>query len=281
MNFYGRRMTDKINIKLGNIQETLLLPLWGRAVETKKEHPKLIDPKAIEIIENIDYDFSLITQTISPLSQLAWVARSVHIDKMISQFLTNHPQATIVNIGCGLDTTYERMVDKKVRFFDLDLPDVIVLRSNFFNDDTRRKTITSSFLDFNWIKELKARENVLLLSGGVFYYLDENQIRKFFIFLADNFKNCDLFFDYASPLGVRVANKKVISAGGMDKTAILKWGVKKAEYFESWDQRIKVVKEFPMFFGFKKGYSIKIKYGLWMSDFLKIMSMVHLRIENS
>ena len=34
-----------------------------------------------------------------------------------------------------------------------------------------------------------------------------------------------------------------------------------------------------MFEGFKKGYSLKMKYGLWMSDLLKIMSMVHLKIE--
>jgi O-methyltransferase involved in polyketide biosynthesis len=273
-------MTDKINVKLSNIQETLLLPLWGRAIETKKERPKLIDPKAVEIIENIDYDFSRIAQKISPISQLAWVARSVHIDNIISRFIEIHPQATIVNIGCGLDTTYERMGDKKVRFFDLDLPDVIALRANFFKDDRKRTTITSSFLDFNWIKAVEAREDILLIAGGVFYYFDENQIRDFFIFLANNFKNCDLFFDYASPLGVKVANKKVISAGGMDKTAILKWGIDNAQYFESWDQRIKVVKKFPMFYGFKKGYSIKIKYGLWLSDLLKIMSLVHLRIES-
>ena len=64
----------------------------------------------------------------------------------------------------------------------------------------------------------------------------------------------------------------------MDETAILKWGIKSAGEIEAWDPRIREVAEFPMFRGFKKGYPFKTRYGLWMSDFLKVMSMVHLRI---
>ena len=272
-------MPDKIKIELGKVQETLLLPLWGRATETQKEHPKIIDKKAAEIIEKIDYDFTTISRNINWISQLAWVARSKHIDAMISRFGETHPEGTVINIGCGLDTTYERMGDNKLKFIDLDLPDVVELRKHFFKDDERRKTIACSFLDFNWIKEVDVRGNVLFIAAGVLYYFDENQVKAFFTFLADNFKNCYLFFDSASPLGVKVANKKVIEGGGMDKAAILKWGVKKAKQIETWDKRIKVVSEFPMFHGFKNGYPFKVKYGLWMSDFLKIMSMAHLRIE--
>lgn len=273
-------MSDKIKIKLGKVQETLLLPLWGRATESKKEKPKLIDKKAVEIIEKIDYDFSTITKNISWISQLAWVARSMHIDNVISEFSNKYPDAIIVNIGCGLDTTYERMVNKKIKFIDIDLPDVIELRKNFFKDDDKRKTISASFLDKHWIKEINIKSNVLFIAAGVFYYFNETQIRDFFIFLADNFDHFELLFDIASPLGVKVANKKVLNDGGMDKTAILKWGIKKRKTLEKWDKRIKILKEYPMFHDFKKGYSLKIKYGLWLSDFLKIMSMVHLRIKN-
>ncbi|MGZ7118543.1 MAG: hypothetical protein ACXVH2_02455 [Methanobacterium sp.] len=43
---------------LKGIPETLLIPLWARAVEAKQPHPIIIDEKAIEIMEQIDYDFS-------------------------------------------------------------------------------------------------------------------------------------------------------------------------------------------------------------------------------
>jgi O-methyltransferase involved in polyketide biosynthesis len=272
-------MAEKLKTELKEIQETLLLPLWGRAVESQKADPRLTDKKAVEIIEQIDYDFSRIAKNISWISQLAWVARSLHMDRAIQNFIGRVPGAVIVNIGCGLDTTYERMANEQIRFYDLDLPEVIRLRKIFFRDHGRRKTLTGSFLDHGWVQRFDSQDPVLFIAAGVFYYFDENQIRSFFISLARHFNFCEVFFDSASPLGVRVANKKVIQDGGMDESAILKWGIKTARVIETWDPRIRRMAEFPMFRGFKKGYPLKMQYGLWMSDFLKIMSMVHLRIE--
>lgn len=267
-----------MEVELGKIQETLLLPLWGRAVESQKTNSRLYDRMAVEIIKRIDYDFSTMTRNIGWITQLAWVARSLHVDKTVLEFIRDKPRATIVNIGCGLDTTFDRIDNGQITFYDLDLPDVINLRKTFFQETERRKTISCSFLEDEWLKELEMDNGLLFVAAGVFYYFVENQIKSFFVSLANHFSRCEVFFDSASPLGVNVANKKVIKDGGMDETAILKWGIKSARSMERWDERIQVVKEFPMFRGMKKGYSLKMKYGLWMSDFLKIMSMVHLRI---
>ena len=124
-------MDEKLKVELGKVQESLVLPLWGRAVETQKEYPKLIDKMAVAIIGKLDYDFSIIAKNINWMSQLAWVARSLHVDNTIKNFIKVHPSATIVNIGCGLDTTFERIDNGKIRFYDLDLPDVIDLRKKF------------------------------------------------------------------------------------------------------------------------------------------------------
>ena len=271
-------MNDKIDIDLGNVQKTLLLPLWGRAVETQKSNPKLTDNKAVEIISNIDYDFSTIAKNISWISQYAWVARCIHIDNVIKEFLKLHPEGSIVNIGCGLDTTFERIDNDHVHFYDLDLPDVINLRKNFFSNTDRRKMIPCSFLDDTWYREIPKENGVLFFAAGVFYYFEEEQIKEFFNSLAAAFINCELFFDSASPFGVKVANQKVIKEGGMDETAILKWGIKEPRQMESWHKNIKLINCYPMFRKMKKGLSFKMKYGLWLSDTLKIMSMVHLKI---
>ena len=71
-------MEPKIKIKKGTVQETLLLPLWGRAYEMQKSNPRLIDESAVEIIKNIDYDFSDIEKT-QAMSQHGWVARTACI----------------------------------------------------------------------------------------------------------------------------------------------------------------------------------------------------------
>ena len=68
---------EKISIDLGNVQKTLFLPLWGRAVESQKEHPELVDQTAVEIMKKVDYDFSAIAAGMDDLSQIAWIRRSM------------------------------------------------------------------------------------------------------------------------------------------------------------------------------------------------------------
>src|SRR5215468_8482667 len=106
--------------ELRSVQKTLLLPLWGRAVEARKARPFLLDATADRIITGIDYDFSAIARNISYITRLARIARSLHTDRTTRTFLDRHPEATVVNLGCGLDTTFERVDNGRLRWFDLD-----------------------------------------------------------------------------------------------------------------------------------------------------------------
>lgn len=270
-------MPEKIAIDLGSVQKTLLLPLWGRAVETRKQKPLLIDTAAVQIIEKINYDFSTITNNMSEITRLAWIVRCLHIDRTIEQFLLRHPKAAIVNIGCGLDTTFNRIDNGSLKWYNLDLPDVIELRKNLIPEPKRSVCIAGSFLDENWFHQVTVDDSVLLIAAGVFYYFDEAEIKKFFIQLADIFPGSEIIFDAASPFGMKVANKKVIEAGGMDKTAFLKWGIETAKRIQTWDKRITLIDEYPMFKGMKKGLSFRNKYGTFLSDLLNIMFMVQLQ----
>ena len=270
-------MTDKIKIDLGSVQKTLLLPLWGRAVETKKPKPILIDTAAAEIINKIDYDFSTITAKIRFVTQLAWIARSFHIDNTIKSFLSFHPDAHIVNIGCGLDTTYERVNNGKLSWYDLDLPDVMELRKTFMHETENRKFITASLLDDSWVSYIKNRDNVFFIAAGVLYYFDETQVRQFFSLLADKFPYSEIIFDAVTPQGLNAANKGVIKDSGMDESAYLKWSIKNSRALQSWDSRINIINEYPLFKEFKKPLSFKEKYGTFLSDLFKIMFIVHLR----
>ncbi|PID59157.1 hypothetical protein CSB45_01785 [candidate division KSB3 bacterium] len=272
-------MTQKISIHKGGVQETLLLPLWGRAYETRQPNPRLVDPQAVEILEKIDYDFSTIIDT-QAVSQHGWVARSLHIDKMALDFIQTYPEATLVNIGCGLDTTFSRIDNGKITFYELDLPDVIELRKHFFTDSARHRSIASSFLDTEWFQEIEVRDAVLCLAGGVLYYFQEEQIKDFFLKAADFFRNVDFFFDSLSPLGIKIGKKMVLKKGGMGMSMDEGWGLKSVKSLETWDPRVTVVSATPMYKGLKKGLSLGTKLLLTMPDMLGVCSMVHLRIEN-
>lgn len=152
--------SEKVDLK--GVQETLLMPLWGRAVETQKEKPLLVDKEAVKIINSINYDFSKIANKINALSRASWIARSIYFDQRIRDYLSNNPDGTIIDIGCGLDTTYERVNNGKAMWYELDFPEVIATRKLFMQESTTRKFLPYSVLDNAWYSEVGNKENVLI-----------------------------------------------------------------------------------------------------------------------
>ena len=269
-------MSERIAVDLGNVQKTMLLPLWGRAVESKKDQPLLVDQTAVRIIDAVDYDFSPLTRNLSDLTQMAWIMRSVCIDETIKIFLQKHPDGTIVNIGCGLDTTFDRIDNGLVKWYDLDLPDVIELRRQFIQETERRKFIVASFLDESWLNGIDGRECVLFIAAGVFYYFEENEVKSFLIRLADRFPGCEIIFDASSPYGIKTANRLVIKRSGLDEKSFLTWGLKNAEVLTTWDKRFRILSTHYYFGVNGQHLGLRIRLIGWISDRLKIQYMVHL-----
>ncbi len=272
-------MEDKNEINLGSVQETLLLPLWGRAIETQKQKPLLVDRKAVSIINSISYDFTTISTNIMNLSRLSWIARSIYFDKKIKAFINLFPEASIVNIGCGLDTTFDRVDNGKIHWYDLDLPDTIELRKKYISETDRRKFISASVFDTNWYETVENKSCVMLLIAGVLYYFDESEIKKLFNSFHTFLPGVEIVFDYASKLGISVSNKKVLEKGGMDKSAFLKWGINEIKDIEKWADYIKLISHEPMYKEHKKNYSLFHRIGMGIADVMKIMSLAHIRID--
>ena len=269
-------MSEKIIIDLGSVQKTLFLPLWGRACETKKENPLLVDKTALEIIEKVDFDFSAVAKNISGLSQSAWITRGICVDKVIKEFLQKHPAATIVNIGCGLDTTFDRIDNGQLHWYDLDLPDVIELRKKFIAESNRREFISASLVQEDWLDDIAVGDNVLFIAAGVLYYFEEEEIKSFFKRLADKFPGCKIFFDASSPLGVKTANQMVIKNVGLDESSFLKWGLRSPNDILAWDGRFKLLSMYYFFKDRKIGFKLKIMG--FISDLLRMQYMLYLKL---
>lgn len=271
-------MTKPGHINLGSVQETMLLPLWGRAVETQKPTPQLEDNKAVSIINSIPYDFTTISDNISRIIRASWIARSIFFDKKISEFIKAYPYATVVNIGCGLDTTFDRLDNGKIKWIDLDLPDVIEIRRQYFSESERRRFIAKSVFDTTWYGNIAKKDRVMLLMAGVLYYFDESEVKKLFNNIHTFLPDSEVLFDHASRLGIRISNKQVIKKGGMDESACLKWGIDDIYETEKWAGYVKVISNMPMFKAHKKNYPLMKRLGMNISDRLKVMSLAHIRI---
>jgi O-methyltransferase involved in polyketide biosynthesis len=264
-------------IDLGGVQKTLLLPLWGRAVESRKKRPRLVDPAAVRAVESIGYDFSTMARNISETTRATWIARALHGDRTIRKFLTGHPKATVVNLGCGLDTTFWRVDNGSVVWYDLDLPDAVELRRRFIGNGPRSKTIACSMLSEEWVAQVPDR-GAFFLSMGVLCYFEEKQVRELFKMLATHFPEGEALFDVCSPACLRFAKKRVIEASGIDRSVRLCWGLAHARELEGWDAAMTIVEAYPLFRGFKSVAHPGLSASLWISDLLLLQSLVHVRL---
>jgi O-methyltransferase involved in polyketide biosynthesis len=168
------RVENKHQARLGAVQETLFIPLAARARETQRKHPVLRDPKAVEMLQSIDYDSARYGQG---AGGFVTVLRTAIIDFWVRRFLAAHPAATVVELGTGLNTRFERVGNGYVHWLDLDLPDTIELRRKFFADTARRRMVAASVLDEDWLPAVAQHQGpYFFVAEGVLVYLPEDQV---------------------------------------------------------------------------------------------------------
>ncbi|MEM6520097.1 MAG: class I SAM-dependent methyltransferase [Cyanobacteria bacterium P01_C01_bin.70] len=186
----------KIAVDLGPVQETLLIPLLGRAVETQKSNGLIQDEKAVQIVESLDYDFAKWQKS----QALAGATlRTRMYDQDVQAFLEQHPTGTIVEIGCGLNTRFERLDNGQARWFDLDLPDTLALRRQFFEDEPRRTMLEASVLETDWMEPVAATGGPwCFISEAVIIYLEKAQARQAIAQIAERFPGAWLLIDTTS-----------------------------------------------------------------------------------
>src|SRR5664280_281176 len=110
--------------------------------------------------------------------QVNWATRAYHIDSIIIKIIADFPDATIVNIGAGLDTTFQRIDNGKIFWYDLDLQDTIELRRKLIPESERNRFISKSVLDFTWCKDIEViRSKVIFIAAGVLCYFDKESVR--------------------------------------------------------------------------------------------------------
>ena len=186
-------MENKHQVRLGAVQETLFIPLAARARETQRKHPVLRDPKAVELVQSIDYDAGKYSRG---AGGLVTVLRTAIIDFWVRSFLAAHPAATVVEIGTGLNTRFERVDNGQVHWFDLDLPDVIELRRTFFADTERRRTVAASVLAEEWLPAVaQSRRPYFFVADGVLAYLPEEEVMAALARIAGQFPGALIALD--------------------------------------------------------------------------------------
>jgi O-methyltransferase involved in polyketide biosynthesis len=232
---------SKIALESQNVvAETLLMPLYARALEAQRPAPMVRDDKAVELVKQIDYDFSRFK--LRGHDQATIIMRMREFDRQARGFLARHPEAVVVHIGCGLDTRFERVDDGRVQWYDLDLPEVIDLRRQLMDETARCHFLACSVFDRAWLDvvSIHAGRPFLFLAEGVLPYCEEAQVKDLVLLIKQRFPGAELVCDAMTPFMIRSLNLELAFTR---LAARLHWGLKSGRALESWGAGIRLLEE--------------------------------------
>lgn len=268
----------KVDIDLEGVPKTLLLPLLGRAKFSQFPNPPIYDEQALKLIEILNYDFDELFRETGYSASMWWIARAYQFDVAIKHYLKKHPDAVIVNLGAGLDTTFYRVDNGRLTWVDLDLPEVILLRKKLLPAVERVQCINKSLFDLSWMSDLKQLgDKFFFVAGGLFMYFTEEQVKSLLLTMAREFSQAELVFDAIPKGGIKHANKM------LDKTkmsqAILKWGLDNGRDIEKWSPDIKFVSQITYFNAIKSKYYFPyfIRLQMFFYDLFEKGGIIHLK----
>lgn len=136
-------------------KETLLIPLFAKAKESEKKCPLLVDKKAVEIVNQIDYDFKSLK--IPEKTKLMMCLRAKLIDDLMSDCFSKNNKSIVLHLGCGLDSRYDRIKKPDVDWYDVDFKEVIDIRKHFFLETDDYHLIPSSVTEKEWLEKVPGR----------------------------------------------------------------------------------------------------------------------------
>ncbi|ARS66111.1 class I SAM-dependent methyltransferase [Sinorhizobium meliloti] len=209
-------------IRLTGARETLLITLQAKAAESAMPDSLLRDRFAADALHRLDPDSRHLE--IGHDMTIGIALRAYILDRWTEAFLQRFPEgATVLHLGCGLDSRIFRIdPGPRVRWFELDVPDVISLRERVYPDRTGCVTIACSIVERDWIERLPADRPTLIIAEGVLPYLEDDQVSQVLRRIARHFPSGEIAFDAYSSIAIRLLRfNPAIRATG----ARLQWAV--------------------------------------------------------
>jgi len=225
--------TEAQRVDLRGAQATLLITLYAKALDQRSRHPILNDERAAQIVEMIDYDFENLTgfgdSIMMPL-------RARQYDEWLRAFLAAHPDAVVLNLGCGLDTRVSRVEPlATVRWFDIDFPEVIDLRKNFYTDGSNYTMLASSLSEEAWLDRIPRGLPAAVVAEGVFEYLEVEEAKTLLHRITSHFPEGHVLFDCLSSFAVKSGRTELETKTG----AVHKWAVDDIREVDALEPRLR------------------------------------------
>ena len=244
----------KYKIEKNTVQETLIIPLYARKV-CSELYPNLYrDETAVRLIDQIDYDFSESEKKSRSLMQrfgsLEVAMRQNDLAWEVRDYLKAHPNAAVVNLGCGLDGTGRSCDNGSCKIYNLDFPDVITVRNELLPAGEREENIPCNLNDTAWFSGIDASGGAVFFASGVFYYFLTEQVKALVQAMADAFPSGVLVFDAANRTAVKMIAKTWLKSAKIKDVGAYFAVSDAPQEIGAWDSRLRVTSQ-----GYMLGYN--------------------------
>ena len=257
------------------VEDTLFVPMLGRIYASEKFPHILSDKKALELKAHLPEKLKG-QDTQTQYTLMASAVRSTNMDRYIQDFMRRCPDGVVVQLGCGLETTFYRNDNGKTVWYEVDLPAVIDYRKQLLGEQERDRFIAADAFGEEWIQQVRAAHPdapVLVTASGLFYYFEEKTVLDLFCKLK-KYGRIELLFDTVNSSGMKRMAKYMKQVGHAD--ASMYFYVDSAQ-----DVAAKiggsVLKEEPYYaHTAKQGLQMMTSISMRVSDKFMMVKMVHL-----
>ena len=244
----------KYKIEKNTVQETLVIPLYSRKLCTEL-YPNLFqDETAVRLIDQIDYDFSEAEKNSRGLMQrfgsLEVGVRQNDLAFEVRDYLKSHPNAAVVNLGCGLDCTGRSCDNGRCKIYNLDFPNVITVRNELLPAGDWEQNIPCDLNDTAWFSQIDASNGAVFFASGVFYYFLTEQVKALVQKMADAFPSGVLAFDSANRTAVKMIAKTWLKSAKIRNVGAYFVVSAAPKEIGAWDSRLQVTSR-----GYMLGYN--------------------------
>ena len=222
-------------MSLTDVQQTLFFPLTGRAQAADRWPDLFPDPWA-EHADAIRVAEGSTAQHLSEFPAAVYGLRHLLTIREINAYLTDHPGAAVVNIGCGLDRIVHEVADPEARIYNLDFPDVIEMRKRWVEPHEREVDLPYSVTDHKWMDQVDASQGLIAVAPGVFYYIPVEDVKSLVSAMGRRLPGARLCYDAESPWLTASSEKQIQHKGTPD--ARMPFRVKDPYSVRGWSDRI-------------------------------------------
>ena len=213
---------------MNEVNKTLYIPLYGKALVSKKG-VILKDAKAEYIWEREGFP-------LKGKSKSKWLAyymamRARVFDDWLKKQMSEDLGAIVLHIGCGMDSRIERVGASGHLWYDVDFPEVIQARKNYYAETETYKMIEGDLRESEWLQAIPKGGSAIVVLEGVSMYLPLIELQKALTSIQKHFVSVKILMDCYTEFAAKMSKYKnpindvgVTTVYGLDDPTVLENG---------------------------------------------------------